>query len=50
MSGPLGHAVGPGLSAGDLLLEEQEPTWMGRQGTVEEELFCEGKAGGWLCT
>lgn len=25
VSGPLGQAAGPGLSAGDLLLEEQEP-------------------------
>lgn len=32
MSGLLGHAMGPGLSEGDLLLEEQEPSLDGQAG------------------
>lgn len=45
--------MGPGLSEGDLLLEEHPP-WMGRQdrGLWRKrgwEDFCEGRGGGRVC-
>lgn len=45
--------MGPGLSEGDLLLEEH-PSWMDRQDRglwwkKGGELFCEGRAGGQVC-
>lgn len=53
MSGLGGHAVGPGLCEGDLLLEEPESRLAGRagQGLGRKrgwELFWEDRAGGWV--
>lgn len=53
MSGLGGLAVDPDLHEGGLLLEEQGSglAWQVRQGSGEEEgleLFCEGRAGGWV--